>query len=172
MTIPTAGLIQHSIGRRLVPVADRLRDIRVRFGLRPYLIRMIRTKWSGGARGAGVETVTDVHEILPVPKLISLDSLQEIASVVGADEVGSVILSEISGRYTEEILKGQNPDGAPLATDERLYYEVEFIKPDGTPGDKRRFNLKGIPTYEAEKMQWVIRLDKARDGRDRQGNPR
>ena len=45
--------LSKTLGRRLINTVDRLRDIPVRFGLRPYEVHVIRTRWTGGERGVG-----------------------------------------------------------------------------------------------------------------------
>lgn len=168
----TGAQLTGTLGRLLVPVADLLRDIRVGFGLRPYRVRMIRTRWSGGRRGVGAESVTAEVEILPVPLLADLTGLQAIVQPVGQDEISSLQLSEISGRYTEEELRGLAPGGAPIGPDEQFYYEVEFLRADGLESDRRRFYPSSAPTYQPTRYQWVVMLERSHEGRARDGSPR
>ena len=172
-TLPDAATLRGSIGRCLIPVVDRVRDVRVGMGLRPYLVRILRTKWVGGdVRGQGTEHVIHTLTLLPVPKLIDIGSLSEIATPVGIDETGVVMVTEISGAYSEEVLLGRDAEGTPVGPDVNVWYEVEFIRPDGKPGERRRFTIRAAPSYEPEKFQWVVRLERAREGRGLDGTLR
>lgn len=155
----------------MVEVADDLRDLYTEFGQRPYRVRIIRTKAADGLRGHGPEVVTFEFEILPTPKLMDLDGIQEILQPIGLDEVGGVTVREISGRLTDEILRGLDEDGTGPGVNENVFYEVEFPRLDGRPSTKRRFQLRGAPFYDAEAIQWRVKLERAHADRDRQGVP-
>lgn len=161
-----------SLARRLIPVADSLRDLRVRFGLRPYRVRVMRTRWTGGQRGIGEEVVSAEMEILPTPLVQDLSALAEVVEPVGLLEVGSVSISEVSGRYTEEQLRGLDIDGTPPAADEQVWYEIEFPRSDGQKGERRRFFLGSTPNYAAARFEWTFRLDRSHEGRSRAGELR
>jgi hypothetical protein len=161
-----------TLGQQLIPVADDLRDLQTQFGLRPYRVRIIRTRWTGGRRGIGEEVVSSEMEILPVPLVSDLTSLAEIVSPVGLDEHGGIVLSEVSGRYTDDQLRGLDIDGTPPAEDEQVMYEVEFPRSDGKPGERRRFHIRSAPHYFADEFQWRVPLERAHEGRDRRGELR
>lgn len=163
---------QHSLARTLVGTADDLRDLYTRFGLRPYRVRIIRTRWTGGSRGVGEEYLTWSLEIAPTPLVSDLTSLQEVLQPVGLDEVGSLQLSEVSGRFSDENLRGLDVDGTPPADDEQVFYEIEFPRADGKPGEKRRFFLRSAPHYRADSFEWVVTLERAQENRDRRGGLR
>jgi hypothetical protein len=153
-------------------VADSLRDLRVQFGLRPYLVRIIRTKWTDDERGDGGEFVLNEFPILPTPRVSDLTALTEVVNPVGLDEIGSILLTEVSGRYTEDQLRGLDIDGSPVPDDEQVYFEIEFPRPDSRPGERRRFFLRSAPNYLPDQFQWQIRLEQAHEGRSRTGEPR
>jgi len=67
--------LSRTLTRRLISTVDGLRDLLTRFGLRPYEVRMVRTKWTGGYRGAGQEIVVFDEAILPTPLILGLDGL-------------------------------------------------------------------------------------------------
>lgn len=160
------GDLSNSLGQKLIGVADNIRDLRVRFGLRPYRVRILRTRWAGAAkRGVGPQIVSWEMEILPVPKISDLTGLTEIINPVGADEVGSIMLTEISGRYTEDVLRGFDQNGAQPEPNEQVFYEVEF----STTGERRRFYFRSAPTYLPSKFQWQIRLERSHEERTRDG---
>lgn len=171
---PTPALIQNSLARLLIKPADALRNLQTLFGMRPYIVRFVRTQWSGGARGFGDESVVLVEPILPTPLLLSLDGLSRITNPIGTDEQGGLLLTEVSGCYTEDELVGRTHHGtAPIPVEQGFYYEVEFIRADGVQDERRRFSPASAPEYVADQFNWRIRLERARPDRTRQtGMPR
>jgi hypothetical protein len=162
-----------SLAFTLRPVVDMIRDLYTTFGLRPYKVSLVRTSWSGGRRGLGVELVVSSRVILPTPLISDMTSLAEIVTPVGLDEFGSVLLSQVSGTFTEDQLRGHIFDGDPVPFDQQFYYEVEFPPAcEGDEGERRRFTIKGAPMYFADRFQWNITLERQRSDRTRQGVPR
>lgn len=163
--------MKETLSRKLVPVADRLRDLNTRFGLRNYIVRIVKTCWTGGKRGLGDEELVWIENILPTPRVLDLGSLAEIVTPIGLNEVNSVQIDQISGRYTEEFLLGIDKNGNEPAPDENVYYEVEFPRGDGRPSRKRRFHISSVPDYRAVRCQWSIDLTKAYEDRSNTGEP-
>lgn len=162
-----------TLARTLVPVADSLRNLYSTFGLRPYVVRLIKTRWSGGRRGVGAESIVSETPILPTPLIADLTSLQQINTPIGLDEFGEVGLTEVSGAYTEDFLRGHDTEGRPPAVDEQFYYEVEFPPPcTGATGERRRFAMRAAPMYQSSRFQWSLRLERQRQDRTRTGDPR
>lgn len=169
-TDPTTIQANKTLARQLIPVADRIRDLFVRFGTRPYKVRVVRVRWSAGRRGVGAPVIEREMDILPTPLVQDLSTLTEIVQPVGLDEVGSILVSEISGRFTDNDLRFLSADGRPPDPDVEVYYEIEFPKLDGT-SDKRRFFLRSAPHYAAGRFMWQLRLEKAHEDRARNGDP-
>lgn len=170
--VATPGLLNNSLARKLVPAVDRLRNLLTTLGARPYRVRIVRTRWTGGRRGVGVETVLGVTELVPTPKIIDMTTLAEVVTAVGTTEIGIVQLQEVSGRYTEDMLVGVDPSGNPAPDSDDVYYECEFFRTDGRDSDKRRFALSSVPYYAATRFQWLVTLDAAIEKRRRDGRPR
>lgn len=168
---PTSVQLNKTLARRFIPLVDQLRDLLSKFGLRPYKVRIVRAKWSGGERGVG--TLSEISELvlLPTPRIHDLISLTEIVQPVGLDEIGAVMLDEISGRFTEDELMGRDSDGSQIPLDEEMFYEVEFPRPDGKAGPRRRFFPRSAPHYAAGKLQWMVHLEKVHEDRARVGDP-
>ena len=155
-----------------IGLADDLRDMFTQFGLRPYTVRRIRVKWSGQRRGVGQPTVIFSEPILPTPKVTDISGLSELLHPIGLDEHGSIRLSEISGTYTEDDLRGLDSSGKGAAVDEEFFYEIEYARPDGLAGEKRRFFPSGAASYNAGKLQWTLMLEKSNEDRGRDGSVR
>lgn len=165
--------LSRTLGRKLIGAVDTLRDIPVRFGLRPYEVHILRTRWTGGERGVGVEVVVSDEPILPVPLITSLDGVQRIVNIVGLDEIGTVRLEQVSGRYAEGFLSGTDKDGNPQDPDTQFFYEVQFPTPgtvaDGAP--RRRFFPASAPSYDASRFMWTIALQRSHVDRLNDGTP-
>jgi hypothetical protein len=169
--VPHGLGISGSLIASLTPCVDAIRDINTQIGARPYQVMLVWTRWSGGDRGVGVEEAIREELILPTPKLADMASLSRDLSSVGVDEVGSVRISEISARYTEDYLVGRCDDGSAIAEDQNFYWEIRFPRADGC-GMRRRFVPKSAPSLEATKFQWTISLLKASEDRMRSGDVR
>jgi hypothetical protein len=103
---------KRTLANRFGGLADRMRQLNTRFGVRPYRVFLRWTMWNGSGplpeRGEGDELDVLTIEVLPTPKLINLDSLSFSFWHAGQIPVGSVRLEEISiARFTEDILLGK-----------------------------------------------------------------
>lgn len=171
---PTKMRLGGTLAQKLIPVADGIRNLFTRFGLRTYKVRIVRVSWAGGRRGLGVPTVVRELDIMPTPLVQDLTTLTEIATPVGLDEAGVIVVSEISGRFTDDQLRFLDNDGEEPGPDENVFYEIEYPQPGGpsVTSVKRRFYLQGAPYYSAGRFQWSIRLVRVNEDRSRQGDPR
>jgi hypothetical protein len=165
----TDSQAKKTLARRFIGLADSLRDLLTRFGLRSYKVTIVRVEWTGGRRGRGVPVVLSEKVILPTPKISNLDALTEVVQSVGLAEMGSIELSQISGTFTEEDLLGTSADGSPIPPNQEFFYEVEFYPHDGPP-QRRRFFPASAPTYMPGRLQWSIRLEKSNEDRARNGD--
>lgn len=165
--------IATTLVRKLVPTVDRLRDLNTKFGVRPYVVHVVRTRWSGGARGMGLEVVVQDVALLPTPRATDLTGLTLQVENIGSIEAGSLRISEISASYTEDQLSGRDANGNPPGPEEQVYYEVYLPGSDGTftSGKRRRFTIRSAPWYAAGKVQWQVMLERAAGDRDAAGGP-
>ncbi len=170
-TTSTVELLRRSLGQRLIPVIDRVRDVSTQLGMRPYRVHVTRTRFAGPRRGVGIETVIHRMEILPTPLVVDMRSLTEVVTSAGLNEQGTVQLQQVSGRYTEEQLMGLGPNGGQVAPNETVYYEIEFFRRDGAPSEHRRFQRDSVPTYNATQVQWMVTLVNVLEDRSRGGQP-
>lgn len=170
--VQTPQTLAHSLGRALIFPVDKIRDLNTRLGLRPYIVRWIYTRYSGGARGIGEESVIVDERVLPTPLILDLSGVAEIVTAAGADEQGGVMLTEFSGCYTEEKIRGLGDGGESIPADQAFYYEIEFLRADGVRGERRRFVISGVPEYSADDYTWRIKLARSRPDRQRNGATR
>lgn len=169
-TVLSRGEFPSTFVGHCIPIADRLRDILTKVGLRPYIVRLVWTQWTGsvGLRGRGVEENLREQMLLPTPKIAPLSELDASSQVVGDTEIGDLMLTQISGRYSEDFLSGRGSDGAAIPKDQNFFYEIEFPDADGRfPGIRRKFTLSSAPTLRAGGLQWQVQLTKALPNRAR-----
>jgi hypothetical protein len=161
-------------GSVIVDVEDRAREIESRLGFRPYTVHVVRVRFAGGRRGDGPSEVVQDVPILPVPDIFGLDGVTRVVTAAQVLEQGSITVAGISGRYTERHLEGRAEDGSPPSSAERTFWEVTFLIGDDTcpAGQRRRFQVVGVPGYNASKGAWSVTLERAQQDRTREGQPR
>jgi hypothetical protein len=158
-----------TLARDFIGLADDLRDLLTQFGLRTYRVTRVRVEWSGRSRGAGVPTVVAEDVMLPTPK-IELDPVGEFLQPIGLTEQGAITLSQVSGRFSEEDLRGFDSATADGITgNAEFYYEIEFFPHTG-PAVRRRFYPRGAPVYHPGRLQWSMRLERSSADRQRDGD--
>lgn len=160
--------LSRTVAAKLVPVADSLRNLQVKLGIRTYQVRIIKTRWTGGYRGDGVEVITAITDILPTP-LLTIGGLSEQVQSYGLVEDGTVNISEISGRYSEQQLLGWSSDTHPPAEDEQIFWEIEYPQISGSPARKRRFIPVSAPAYNPESLQWTVTVQRSHPERSNLG---
>jgi len=104
---------------------------------------------------------------------LGLDGVTRIVQPVGLDEIGGCQLTQISGRYAEGFLTGNDSDGNSLDPDTQYYFEVVFPTPgtvsDGAP--RRRFYAVSAPLYDAGNFEWRVNLQRSHSDRRNDGSP-
>lgn len=184
-----SGEAKRTLVARLGRVVDSARQHNTRFGLRPYRVFMIWTKWSGEERGQGMEKVLCECEILPTPRVVSLDKLSFTPFHAGVLPVGSLTVDEISpGRYTNDVLRGNIPvDGREALIGPRppglsstqldhipepydFFYEVVQDERNGCAPVRERFQLLSMPFLDAENFTWRLMLERTTEDRNRDGS--
>ena len=101
-----------------------------------------------------------------------MDALTEQLTAIGIEEQGDLVIDKISGRYTEEDLRGftvtDNGEVLPLEDAQQFYYEVEFFT-SGAASVRRRFSILGSPSYDPGRAAWQVRLARVGEDRTRDG---
>lgn len=167
-----------SLASRLAPVADRVRQLNTRFGVRPYRVYMVWTRWGGTERGEGGEQLVRRTEILPTPMVRSLDNVAFSPWHAGVLQVGSVRVTEVSAvAYGEDVLRGLDPaliEGLDLCAANvsvpepwDFFYEVVEDRRGGECPDRPRFRLANTPFRVAETQEWNFTLERTSRERTR-----
>lgn len=157
----------HRFGRTV----DKLRQLNTKFGLRPYRVFLVHTKWSGDERGEGTETEHRRIELLPTPKVENLDALTTQIAVAATIPVGTIRVTEVSVSYTFDQLNGylfpDEPEKIPEPYD--FFYEVVEDGRHVEKEERRKFRLAAPPSLQANKIGWTLLLERTSEDRDREG---
>lgn len=158
---------------RLSGMWDRARDMYSRAGLRPYRVSVVRARATGQrARGDGPTEVVGEWPILPTPKIGDLTGLSEVLQSDQLREMGTIMLSEISTTYSENLLKLRGESGSPIPPGELAFFEVCHLDAAGRVTSRRRFINASAPSHDAVRAQWSIALVRAPWDRDSAGTLR
>jgi hypothetical protein len=156
----------------LTATVDCARDLFTSLGLRSYEVTLVWTRWTGGERGVGQEYVVATQPILPTPKMSGLGGVGIELKELGSNEQGSVNLSEISLRYTEDLLMGRGgpvPEGQLIPFDVSFYWEIALPLAGGQKL-RRRFTPSGVAERKAGSFEWTIQLVETEGARRRDGS--
>jgi hypothetical protein len=167
----TALQAKATLAHRLARVGDAVRQLNTTLGIRPYRCFLTHTRWTGTERGEGEELLVRQVEILPTPRVDSLDKVAFSLFAAGTLPVGSIQVSEISaGSFTEDELTGQM---VPVPNEDEVpgpyvfFYEVvEDGRGDPNPV-RNRFRLLTKPFRRAGKLDFTVMLEREDYDRDR-----
>lgn len=172
---PEPARMPQTLAGRLVPVADKLRNLKARFGIRPYRVFMVHATWTGGKRGVGNQVITSRREILPVPRVREIDSVARALRATGLTEEGDLVIDEISAKFAEDDLTGRTPDLVnpenlrTSRSDVEFWYEVQEARASA-PTVIRRFSPPvRTPSLSRDGLQWKVTLTKQGEDRGRNG---
>lgn len=162
---PTASLAAGSIGHRLGPLADRLRALQSRLGLRPYRVFLVHGAWSGTRRGFGQFIVACRTEIVPTPQVRDMSAVRQMLRATGRVEEGDIYVDEISTSLSEAVLMGAVLGGSsdPPGVDQELgdfFWEVQEQRPGCPEPITRRFSPVSAPDLRRDQFMWAINLTK------------
>lgn len=136
-------------------VIDGLREgLHPGFGVRAFRVyRVIRT-WSGDTLGDGVAT-DDVKELRPQPEVMVWDGLRIEAARCGLEELGDVVLTEVSLSYTYD----QLTKSGTLDDNQEIIYAIGEAYGQGQP--VRTFTMSKPPFPDRTKtLGWKLWLTK------------
>lgn len=154
-----------SLAAELASTADDIRQLYTDAGLRPYRVFMVVEHWSGGQVGRGKVHTTET-ELLPTPK-VNVKGSYDGLTAAGRQPKGSVMITEISARYTEDEIVGLFTP--PAKPDQVTFLEVSVDARDGKTR-RRRYTIKNAPQLDAENFQWTAvgvsqSSERTRDGK-------
>lgn len=151
LAIPEASLVED-----LGEVADDLRQLNTDFGLRPYRLFSVVSRWTGGSKGRGTQVLVQETEFLPTPEVANVDRLAGQLGSAGLNEVGTIRVTELSPRLTEDDIRDLFHI-QPLPQDQEGWLELRIDRRDGST-TRRRFVVKGAPMRRADEFDWHVKL--------------
>lgn len=158
---------RRSLATRLAPVSDRIRQIATNLGVRPYRVFLVWTRFDGEERGDGNETILARKEILPTPKVPSLESLQEAAYSGGVLVTGTLRVERVSLKFTRYDLMGRDIPGVGIVdqipSNIDFFWEIEMDDRQRIEGDRTyptRYRIMSEPTYRAGGTSWTVTLER------------
>ena len=164
-----------TLANRLTGQVDRLRQFSTKFGLRPYRVFLVWTRFDGEERGEGTERLLAKVEILPTPKVGELTSLQNLGFSAGSLSTGSLRVDNISSGFTLAQLTGLQVPGqgqqADMPADVDFFYE---LVEDGRGGDRPvplRMRLAAQPVRLPGNVSWTVVLEKQEEALQADGRP-
>ena len=164
---------------RIGRVADSSRQLATNLGLRSYRCFLTWTRWTGEERGEGREELFARVEILPTPRVLSIDSTSFSLFHGGTMPEGSLRVERISVcRFTEDILLGKALPHEDLpfgesAKEKHVPQPFEFfweVVEDGRgdcPAKRARFRPMNRPFRRAGSVDWTIVLERTSMDRTR-----
>ena len=163
-----ARTLAHRLGSRLAP---RLWQLGTKFGIRPYRVFLVWTRWSGEERGEGSECIVNRHELLPTPK-VDVSGVSYEGTHMGRVPTGSVTLTEVAVTYTADELNGlmfPKPHEDTLPEPNDFYYEVvEDDRGDPCP-QRAKYRISRQPMRDAENVMWRVGLERMSEDNERGG---
>ena len=183
-----------SLAHRFSRRADHLRQIAVDKGLRPYRAFLVWTTWDGGERGRGTESLVAQIEILPTPRVKSLDSVAYQFFSGGVLPVGSIRVDRISALFTQDQLVGlampesceaarkltppeiesarklRRPSVETLPEPFDFFWEIAEDGRGDYPAEKNRFRIAAWPWRDPGGLQWQVVLERISNDENRDGS--
>lgn len=148
-----------TLAHRFAGRADRLRQLNTKFGIRPYRVFLVWRSSQGQEYGTGNEQVERRVEILPAPKVKQNLTLTLMSG--GIVPMGSVVLTEVSAKFSENELTGKVvPDTNEVTIPQpyEFHYEVVEDGRDGSIPKVGYYRPLANPTREAGNVHWTLTL--------------
>jgi len=161
---------------KLVPVADKIRALASKFGLRPYRVFLVHGTWTGEREGQGQLLRTSRRELLPTPRVRSMDSVRQYLRATGRTEDGDIYIDQISASIPEDDMLGKTPDlrdpSNPRSALEvsEFWWEVVEERPSDPKPVIRRFVPASAPDLRRDSLAWSINLTKQDYDPSREGD--
>jgi hypothetical protein len=169
----TPDQAKRTLAQRLGTLGDNLRQLATNFGVRPYRCFLVWTHWGGAERGEGMEREVKRIEVLPTPRVTSLDNLSFSFFHAGTLPVGSVRVDRISVvRFSYDILTGKmvptpHEDHIPEPYD--FFWEIIEDGRGDNPALRSKFRVMSYPVRRAGKLDWTLMLERVSEDNNRYG---
>jgi hypothetical protein len=147
-----------SLAERLQKTVDKSRARLARYGLRPYEVFLVWTRWDGFERGEGVEHILARVPVFPRPRVVDLTAVALSPFGAGTIPVGSVRVEEITTQLTEENLRGTVVPGRAYFDGCRIAYPALGQPPEALASLPRDQIGKGPPGVNDEGVPEPIRF--------------
>ena len=160
---PALSGLDETLTELLTPVIDCARDVHARLGAAPYQVTLVWEVWSGGERNYGQPAIAQTLRLLP-PPTVHPESCSASVEQPCLSESGSLLLTEISPRYTEHVLSGRDlvvDAGEPLPSSYDFWYEIEYHQPGQPVPAHRRYTMVGPPVKVTKSAGWQVRLQRS-----------
>lgn len=157
-------------------LADKLRQLGTKFGIRSKRVFLVWTQFSGNERGEGDEEIVKRLEILPTPKVIDLTSVSLNPFSAGKYPVGSIRVTEISLTLTQDDLAGTKGPWADQQTtvpeDWDFFWLVQEDGRGDNPPAETRYRLAATPNRKEGNVCWEVVLERTAEDLTRSGASR
>ncbi len=167
-TGPAPSLVQ-----KLIPTVDKIRQLRTFFGMANYAVSLVHIKWSGTQIGEGVEQEISRTQILPNPVILDMTTTQEVMRSFGLTEEGTLVIDQISIKYSEDDLMGRTPDMiSPTLprtnqANTQFFWEVVELRKQNPSPIPRRYVPVAVPNLDKSGFAWKVALVKQTQDRSR-----
>jgi len=161
---------ERSLVEDMGSIVDDARQMVTDLGLRPYQVWSVVVRWSGGERGRGTPSVRSQLQFLPTPKVEGIGRVSKDLREGGSVVRGTVRMTEVSPRYTEDDIELLCPR-ASLGIGEEHFIEVRHDERDGKT-ERRRYVVSALPERRPGRFDWEVQLTKQDEDRTRRGVPR
>lgn len=174
-------------------MADRLRQLNTRFGLRSRRVFLVWCQYVGEERGEGPVVEVERRELLPTPRVSDATAITRRPIGLGIVPEGSLRIDQISaGAYTEDNLRGlaipvdvettspvlpgtsTQVSGLPMLPAVKqpwdFYYEIVEDGRGDSPPARRRYKLLASPWRNEAGLQWGVYVEPEMGDADRAGN--
>lgn len=159
-----------SLVEELGGIVDEARQMVTDLGLRPYQVWSVVVRWSGGERHRGTASVRSELQFLPTPNVDGVARVSKDLREGGSVVRGTVRMTELSPRYTEDDIELLFPRST-LAQGEEHFIEVRHDARDGRT-ERRRYVVSALPERRPGRFDWEVQLTKQDEDRTRRGAPR
>lgn len=166
-----ANEVGNTLADRLSPMADRVRQLNTKLGVRRYRVFLVHAVWSGPVVGSGVPQEVSRREILPTPKIRDMSSTLGVLRSFGLTEEGGITIDEISASFTEDDLTGKTPDLVDSTlprtgiANGQFFWEVVEVRNSYPRPVPRRYTVEGVPMRKT--VHWTVNLTKQSGDRAR-----